>query len=155
MRPTRGTSTRRRGYGASVEVERLTPGATHIVGPERPVVMVGVAERAFDKPPPFDVLLTDDTDPPPPWVACREGVGAGLTVESLAYSTLQSGAVFREWLASRSTPRASDDADPPVLLDRTGDVLEITLNRPAVRNAYNAAMRDALVEALELAQTDE
>src|SRR2546421_9135604 len=135
MRPTRGTSTRRRGYGASVEVERLTPGATHIVGPERPVVMVGVAERAFDKPPPFDVLLTDDTDPPPPWVACREGVdavvaelaaaierspqaavtlvqvlrvGAGLTVESLAYSTLQSGAVLREWLASRSTPRESD-----------------------------------------------
>jgi enoyl-CoA hydratase/carnithine racemase len=35
-----------------------------------------------------------------------------------------------------------------------GAVLHITLDRPAVRNAYDAAMRDALLDALAIAQAD-
>ena len=37
--------------------------------------------------------------------------------------------------------------------DRLG-VARVTLNRPEVHNAFNAAMRDALVEALNVAQLD-
>jgi hypothetical protein len=75
-----------------------------------------------------------------------------LDVESLAYSTLQGGPEFGRWLTAR---RASNRPLPPaaidpVLLDRVGDTLHITLNRPERRNAYGTALRDALVEALLL-----
>ncbi|WP_181801390.1 enoyl-CoA hydratase/isomerase family protein [Streptomyces shenzhenensis] len=76
-----------------------------------------------------------------------------LVVESLAYSTLQAGAAFRSWLAGKR-PHAAHPSAEPVLLDRDGDRLTITLNRPRVRNAFDAATRDALCEALEVAVTD-
>jgi enoyl-CoA hydratase/carnithine racemase len=41
-----------------------------------------------------------------------------------------------------------------VLLDRDEDTLTITLNRPERHNAYSTAMRDALIEGLELARLD-
>jgi enoyl-CoA hydratase/carnithine racemase len=41
-----------------------------------------------------------------------------------------------------------------VLLDRSGDRLRITLNRPERRNAYGRELRGALVDALELAELD-
>jgi enoyl-CoA hydratase/carnithine racemase len=82
-------------------------------------------------------------------------VSSGLVIESLAYSTLQGGPEFRRWLESRSQkPRAADENDP-VVLDRHGDRLSVTLNRPAVHNSYNAAMRDALCDALALVTADE
>jgi enoyl-CoA hydratase/carnithine racemase len=76
-----------------------------------------------------------------------------LVLESLAYSTLQGGADFRAWLASapRRTPRPAEN---PVLLHREGARLSITLDRPRVRNAFDAATRDALCEALYLAVAD-
>jgi len=49
---------------------------------------------------------------------------------------------------------APPTGDEPVLLDRNGDVLTITLNRPARHNAYAAAVRDALVDALDVAVLD-
>ncbi|MDX3382245.1 enoyl-CoA hydratase/isomerase family protein [Streptomyces niveiscabiei] len=76
-----------------------------------------------------------------------------LVMESLAYSTLQAGAAFRSWLAGKS-PYAARPSTEPVLLDRDGDRLTITLNRPRVHNAFDAAMRDALCEALEVAVSD-
>lgn len=76
-----------------------------------------------------------------------------LVVESLAYSTLQAGADFRAWIAGRRPP-ASRPAAEPVRLERNGDRLTITLNRPSVHNAFDAATRDALCEALEVAVTD-
>ena len=42
----------------------------------------------------------------------------------------------------------------PVVLGRAGGSLDITLNRPHVRNALNTAMRDALVEAFALPALD-
>ncbi|MEV6483805.1 enoyl-CoA hydratase/isomerase family protein [Streptomyces sp. NPDC051576] len=76
-----------------------------------------------------------------------------LVLESLAYSTLQGGADFRAWLASapRRTPRP---AETPVRLGREGSRLSITLDRPWVRNAFDAATRDALCEALQVAVAD-
>ncbi|GAA1516950.1 enoyl-CoA hydratase/isomerase family protein [Nocardioides humi] len=45
--------------------------------------------------------------------------------------------------------------EPPLLLDRRGPVLLLTLNRPAVHNAVNRAMATAMGEALEQAAADE
>ncbi|MBS0391207.1 MAG: enoyl-CoA hydratase/isomerase family protein [Proteobacteria bacterium] len=80
-----------------------------------------------------------------------------LTVESLAYSTLQSGADFRRWFAARpSEPqRPSTDDGPPLLIERRNSALKIRLNRPSIRNAMTIEMRDALVEALELSVIDD
>ncbi|MEU9288627.1 enoyl-CoA hydratase/isomerase family protein [Streptomyces sp. NPDC048275] len=76
-----------------------------------------------------------------------------LVLESLAYSTLQSGAGFRAWLAS-ARPRVPRPAAEPVRLRRDGDRLAITLDRPRVRNAFDARTRDALCEALHVAVAD-
>jgi hypothetical protein len=80
----------------------------------------------------------------------------GLAVESMAYSMLLAGPEFARWLEARGPRTPPPSGDEPVLLERDGDELVITLNRPARHNAYAAAMRDALVEALEvgLADTD-
>jgi enoyl-CoA hydratase/carnithine racemase len=77
----------------------------------------------------------------------------GLVAESLAYAELQGGPEFVAWLAERgpATPKPSPQ---PVLLDRDGDHLTITLNRPECHNAVDVAMRDALVEAFALVAAD-
>ncbi len=82
-------------------------------------------------------------------------VADALVAESAVYSMLQSGPEHGRWLASRAVPAPpAPDDEPPVLTSRTGPTLAITLNRPAKHNAYNAAMRDALVEALQFAAID-
>jgi enoyl-CoA hydratase/carnithine racemase len=82
-------------------------------------------------------------------------VDEGLLVESLAYSTLQSGPEFRTWLDGRRAPSRSEPDGEVVLAERRAGRLAITLNRPGVHNAYNAAMRDALARILALAAVDE
>ncbi|MCU4185310.1 enoyl-CoA hydratase/isomerase family protein [Acidiferrimicrobium sp. IK] len=77
-----------------------------------------------------------------------------LFCESLAYATLQGGAEFRRWLEARPRRDRRPPAAEPVLVERDGGELRITLNRPEVRNAYDAATRDALVAALQLAVAD-
>ena len=79
----------------------------------------------------------------------------GLVAESLAYSMLLGGPEFETWLAQRHRRDIRRDDHPPVLVERTGDELTVTLNRPARHNAYSSSMRDALVEALEVARWDE
>jgi Enoyl-CoA hydratase/isomerase len=82
-------------------------------------------------------------------------VPAALDAESLAYSTLLGGPEFRHWLHGRG-PRPLPPPAPaePVLLDRSGGRLRITLNRPERRNAYGREVRGALVDALDLAELD-
>jgi len=83
-------------------------------------------------------------------------VEAGLIAESLAYSALQAGPEFRAWLAARPVspaPRSASEA--PLRVRREGASLHLTLDRGAKRNAYSAALRDALVEALQLAASDD
>jgi enoyl-CoA hydratase len=83
-------------------------------------------------------------------------VAAALTVESLAYATLQGGPEARAWLAAAARPAATPAADPgpAVLVERTGSQLRLRLNRPSRRNALSVPMRDGLVEALELLLAD-
>lgn len=45
-------------------------------------------------------------------------------------------------------------ANAPVLIDRDGEVLVLTLNRPSAANAMSQAMQDALVAALDAAEDD-
>ncbi|MEO9326689.1 enoyl-CoA hydratase/isomerase family protein [Gordonia aurantiaca] len=83
---------------------------------------------------------------------------AAIDVESLGYSTLQGGIEYGRWLEERRAlgrplPPAADV--DPVLLERDGTTLHITLNRPERRNAYGTALRDALVEALRIAVLDD
>jgi len=79
---------------------------------------------------------------------------AALVVESLAYSTLQSGREHQQWLDGRPARAADNRSAPAVLLERLDTALWLTLDRPERRNAYSARMRDELVAALEMATTD-
>jgi enoyl-CoA hydratase/carnithine racemase len=79
----------------------------------------------------------------------------GLVAESLAYSTLQSGPEFAEWLERRGARKhRSPETGPALRVEREGSQLRLRLDRPTRRNAFSAAMRDALVEALEVAVSD-
>jgi Enoyl-CoA hydratase/isomerase len=81
-------------------------------------------------------------------------IGEGLAAESAVYSTLQGGPEFAEWRASRPIRPRPPESGPPVRVTRTNERLLLTLSRPHVRNALDARMRDALVEALMIAAAD-
>jgi hypothetical protein len=86
----------------------------------------------------------------------RLDVHAALDVESFAYSTLLGGEEFRLWLTRRGPrPLPPPVEAPPVLVERDADHLLITLNRPERRNAYGCDLRDAFVDALQMAALDE
>lgn len=169
------------GVGLGIERHDLAGVVVGVSHDEPPSVL---DDRSDDT---FDVLVTSYPDPPRPWVngtlyelqeaiatapeaalvlvqvlriVARVPVPEGLVAESMAYSMLQSGEVFRRWLAQRPTPPRRVDRDhgtdeEVVQLERDGARLEITLTRPRVHNALNAAMRDALVEAFELVLLDD
>lgn len=78
---------------------------------------------------------------------------AGVITESLAYSTLQSGAEFARWLAERGPVELPVIPDP-VVARRDGDTLHVQFNRPQRHNAFSTDTRAALLEALEVARLD-
>jgi len=146
-----------------------------------PCVVVGVAERPTGAPPLDLLLSAGDADQPwrpspegldaalatvadavdrYPQAATvlaqvlRLGRGRSLdeclTIESLAYATLQSGPEHQAWLHGRS-PKPPSPTQEPVAIERQGDVVVVTLQRPEVRNAVDAATRDGLVAAFDVA----
>lgn len=85
----------------------------------------------------------------------RLGVHEALVAESLVYSTLQAGPEFAAWLAQRSPKPAPPGGEgPAVRAQRDAATLHLTLDRPERRNAYSSEMRDALCEALAVAESD-
>ena len=80
-------------------------------------------------------------------------VADALVVESLAYSMLLAGPDFATWLARRER-RPVPPSEHPVLVRRACDGLRITLNRPERRNAFGAAVREGLLDALAVAEAD-
>jgi enoyl-CoA hydratase/carnithine racemase len=82
-------------------------------------------------------------------------IGDGLAAESAVYSMLQAGPEFAGWIASRTPRSPTDDDSPAVRVERDGSTLAITLTRPHVHNAFNARMRDELLDALAIAWTDD
>ncbi|WP_046317074.1 enoyl-CoA hydratase/isomerase family protein [Mycobacterium sp. UM_Kg1] len=91
-----------------------------------------------------DVLRAVDTAAP---------ASAGLITESLAYSVLQAGPEFADWLAARG-PADSPQAAEPMLLDRDGDTLRLRFNRPLRHNAFDNATRAVLLDGLAVAAAD-
>ncbi|MDP3859080.1 MAG: enoyl-CoA hydratase/isomerase family protein [Stagnimonas sp.] len=82
---------------------------------------------------------------------------SALFAESLAYSTLQGGPEYRDWLqAHRAAALAAHtDSGPAVLMQREGGRLDLALNRASKRNGMSIEMRDALIEALQLVLADD
>ncbi len=78
----------------------------------------------------------------------------GLAAESAVYSTLQGGTEFRQWRADHPRRERPLPDAPAVLVSRAGDTIDIVLNRPEVRNALDARMRDELWEAFLVAASD-
>lgn len=76
----------------------------------------------------------------------------GLVAESLAYSMLLGAPEFATWRAAVPQRALHSEPDPAVRLERTEDVLTISLHRPHRHNAFNAAMRDGMLEGLTLAE---
>ncbi|MBC7519589.1 MAG: enoyl-CoA hydratase/isomerase family protein, partial [Sandarakinorhabdus sp.] len=74
-----------------------------------------------------------------------------LTIESLAYATLQQGPEFRRWQAKAPALPPITPAEPPLHLTHTGETLHIAPADPGNHNAIGTKMRDALCEALDLA----
>lgn len=83
----------------------------------------------------------------------RLGLADAVVAESMAYSLLQAGPEHARWLAGRPLPRPVARGGE-VRVERRGATLHLTFGRPERRNAYNAAARDGLVEALQLASSD-
>ena len=84
-------------------------------------------------------------------------VASAMTVESLAYATLQGGTEFQAWLATRpEAPRpVAGGEGAAVEVARCGNVIAARLNRPENRNSLSVEMRDALVEVLEVVLLDD
>jgi len=84
-------------------------------------------------------------------------VASALSMESLAYATLQAGEEFACWLATyKQSKKVGNDVElsDPVLLEREGALLRITLNTPQNRNALSVPMRDGLSEAFNMVAMD-
>ncbi|HEX7873359.1 MAG TPA: enoyl-CoA hydratase/isomerase family protein [Sphingobium sp.] len=82
-----------------------------------------------------------------------QGLEAALVQESMAYGLLQGGADHAAWLAGRTA--AGSPQEPGALrMDRSGDRLDLLIDRPAARNAIDRPLRDALYEAFLLAALD-
>lgn len=75
-------------------------------------------------------------------------------MESATYSTLQAGPEHQAWLTARRRRRKRHVEGEVVLVSREEDTLRLTLNRPHLRNAFNAAMREALLDGLTIATVD-
>jgi hypothetical protein len=81
-------------------------------------------------------------------------VADALAIESSTYSMLLAGREFQAWLAGRGPARPAGGSER-VRVDRAGDTLTITLVRTDRRNAVDAAMRNALMDALAIAHWDD
>ncbi len=133
----------------TLSVAPLDTGPEFIGGPD-PLAAAGEVAAAVARRPLAAAslaVLLQQTGVLPVW--------EGLIAESATYSLLLAGPEFQAWLAGSPSRKPPPEDDEPVLVERDGDVLQLTLNRPERRNAYGRRMRDALVSALAIARFDE
>ncbi len=81
-------------------------------------------------------------------------VAEGLLAESAVYGVLQAGPEFRTWRVGNPVRDRRRETGDAVHCRRQGDTLHVRLSRPAVCNALDAQMRDALAGCLQVAATD-
>lgn len=77
-------------------------------------------------------------------------VAAAIVAESATYSTLQAGPEHGAWLQTNAHRRGEPRTDDPLRVQLVDGQLEIALARPGARNAVDATMQAALVDALTL-----
>ncbi len=77
-----------------------------------------------------------------------------ILLESIAYSMLLASTGFARWRGANPVRSRRDETGVRLSLIEDGARLRIRLNRPASRNAFDARMRDDLVEALSFALDD-
>ena len=152
-----------------VDLRTTDSSATELIG-ELPYVVVGIGGETDVGARDVDLLVDDeaaaariltvvDAHPVAATVLVHHlratavaGVVTGLVAESAAYSTLLAGAEHATWLAERGPARRSPDAgEERVRVVREPGAVHVTLTRAARRNAVDAAMREALVDALAIA----
>lgn len=85
----------------------------------------------------------------------KAGTTAALAAEAAAYSLLLGGPEFARWLGERGAPRGRKPSAEPVRVVREDDKLVITLDDPERRNAFSARLREALLDALAVAEGDD
>ena len=81
-------------------------------------------------------------------------ITAALAAESAVYSMLQGGPEFAAWRAATPAKPDSDPDRSTVLVEREGDRLLLTLDRPHRHNAISMKLRDELYAALTIAVVD-
>lgn len=86
-------------------------------------------------------------------LTATSGISGALRAESHAYSMLLAGGEFRAW-RERVPATPARPPEVPVLIERTGDRLTLTLNWPRRHNAFGRAVRDALLDGLAIAHAD-
>jgi enoyl-CoA hydratase/carnithine racemase len=141
----------------------LTLGAQAPAAAGRAIVPVGDIPGAPDLAGALDRLRAAAEHSPRAAVVCGQllrqtailSTAAGLAAEAAAYSLLLGGPEFARWLAERGAPRHREPTALPVRVSRDGGRLSITLNDPARRNAFSAALREALLDALLVAEADD
>lgn len=87
-------------------------------------------------------------------VTSQVGVVDGIAAESHAYSMLLASEEFARWRASRPSASLPPEGDMPVRMERDGDLLRVVLDRPRRRNAFGRAVRDGMLDAIDLAMVD-
>lgn len=139
-----------------VEIAETRTGGSGSAGPIRSAADVVVDRRELDL-----VVATIDRNPQAATALAvllrggeRRSVADGLHAESAVYGVLQAGAEFSRWRGSREARTRPHPAGPVLLAERREDVLDVVLNRPEVRNALDARLRDELADALRLALDD-
>lgn len=80
-------------------------------------------------------------------------IEGGLVAESTTYSMLQAGPEFLAWRASRPA-KPLPHHERPVIAERAGSTLTLTLDRPDRHNAVDRGIRDGLAESLAPALVD-
>jgi enoyl-CoA hydratase/carnithine racemase len=109
----------------------------------RDVIRRSISQRPNTAAVALDLLRTINLEEP----------ALGLIQESLAYGLLQGSREHADWLSDRK------QADAPrktgqVQVTRTGQAIDIVLDRAHANNAIDRAMRDALHEAFTVAVLD-
>lgn len=128
--------------------------------PDAPRPWAGLAADRFDEA--LAAIRGSVERQPVAAAACRQVLRASLkldfdealAMESLAYSMLLASEGFRTWRTATPVRERPDPPGPRVAMTRAEGALHIRLTRPAARNAVDARMRDALVEALAFALED-
>jgi enoyl-CoA hydratase/carnithine racemase len=151
-------------------VVHVTSGLDVVVPPATARLLVGVTRGDPAIAPTLDIVVTNEDELTALAVACERNPRAAITLaqllritdtlnvepallaESLAYSTLLGGEEFLRWRAAQPL-RKDRRTDAPLALTDDGQTLTITLNRPEVHNAYDAATRDALIDVLRSASS--